>query len=231
MRNPRVCFQQTGLLTGSGGPAPSSHHFKRSPSRVRAAGTWHCDGMFVFGRPTVAHLEEVRADQVPLKVTYGEIGATRRALPAGYRHDRHAVELGVGEDVYRRAIEGLKGWEPHRRAGLMLIPPRPAVQEGQTVVLAVSLPGLSAIAACRIVYVVDETDRFGFAYGTLPAHPEQGEEAFVVQRDSGGTIRFVVTAFSRPRHPLARLGSPIARRIQSGVTRRYLKGLAEFTAA
>jgi uncharacterized protein (UPF0548 family) len=97
-------------------------------------------------------------------------------------------------------------------------------------VLAIALPGISAIAACRIVYVVDEADRFGFAYGTLPAHPEQGEESFLVQRDAEGTIRFVVTAFSRPRHPLTRIGAPIARRIQLGVTRRYLNGLASFTA-
>jgi uncharacterized protein (UPF0548 family) len=187
--------------------------------------------MFVFGRPEGVDLERVRSEQVPLEVTYGEVGATRGALPDGYRHDRHVVELGAGEDVYQRAIEGLRGWEAHRRAGLMLVPVRPAVRQGETVVLAVSLPGISAIAACRIVYVVDETDRYGFAYGTLPAHPERGEESFLVQRDAGGTIRFIVTAFSRPRHPLARLGSPIARQIQLGVTRRYLKGLAEFTAA
>ena len=27
-------------------------------------------------------------------------------------------------------------------------------------------------APCRVVYVVDEPDRRGFAYGTLPGHPE-----------------------------------------------------------
>jgi uncharacterized protein (UPF0548 family) len=40
-------------------------------------------------------------------------------------------------------------------------------------------------------------------------------------------VRFLITAFSRPRHPLARL-APIVRRIQSSVTLRYLTGLAEF---
>ena len=64
----------------------------------------------------------------------------------------------------------------------------------------------------RIVYVTDEPHRFGFAYGTLPAHPEQGEEAFHIETDSHGMVRFVVTAFSRPRHSLARIGSPVARR-------------------
>jgi uncharacterized protein (UPF0548 family) len=29
---------------------------------------------------------------------------------------------------------------------------------------------------CRVVYVVDEPRRAGFAYGTLPGHPEIGGE-------------------------------------------------------
>jgi len=185
--------------------------------------------MFVFGRPGAVDLAKVRSAQASLEVTYGEVGATRGTLPGGYRHDRHTVELGEGDDVYRRAVQGLRGWEAHRRAGLTLVPHNPPIRQGETVVVAVTLPGISAVAACRIVYVVDEADRFGFAYGTLPAHPERGEESFLVQRDAEGTIRFVVTAFSRPRHPLARLGSRIARQIQLGVTRRYLKGLTEFT--
>ena len=175
-------------------------------------------------------LERLLSEQASERVTYDEVGATRGSLPEGYRHDRHVIELRAGERSYRHAIDGLRGWEAHRRAGLTVHPAQPAVRQGETVVLAVSLPGISAIAACRIVYVIDEPDQFGFAYGTLPAHPEQGEEAFLVQRDGQGTVRFAVTAFSRPRHPLARVGSPIARRIQLSVTRRYLNGLAEFVS-
>ena len=55
--------------------------------------------------------------------------------------------------------------------------------------------------------VTDQPEEYGFAYGTLPAHPEQGEEAFHVARRSGRLV-FTVTAFSRPRHPAARLGGP-----------------------
>ena len=186
--------------------------------------------MFLVGRPTVDDLDRILSGQRAERVTYAEVEATREQLPAGYRHDRHAIELGTGEDVYRRAVQGLVDWEAHRRAGLMLHPAKPPIRESETVILAVSLPGLSAIAACRIVYVTDEGDRFGFAYGTLPAHLEQGEEAFHIERDHDDVVRFVVTAFSRPRHPLARLGSPIARRVQLSVTRRYLKSLAEVAA-
>ncbi len=38
-------------------------------------------------------------------------------------------------------------------------------------------------APCRVVYVIDEPDRRGFAYGTLPGHPESGEELFAVRYD------------------------------------------------
>lgn len=170
------------------------------------------------------------AEQRPESVTYAEVHATRGQLPSGYRHDRHVAELGTGKGVYHRAVQALVDWEAHRRAGLMLHPAKPPIREGETVVLAVTLPGISAIAACRIVYVTDEPNRFGFAYGTLHAHPEQGEEAFHIEHDDHDMVRFVVTAFSRPHHPLARIGSPIARRVQLGVTRRYLTSLTELAA-
>lgn len=184
--------------------------------------------MFIVGRPTIDDLERLLSEQVSERVTYAEVGATRGQLPGRYRHDRHAVELGAGEDVYQRSVQGLVGWEAHRRAGLVLHPVKPPISEGETVFLAVALPGISAIAACRIAYVTDEPNRFGFAYGTLPAHPEQGEEAFHIESDVHGTVRFVVTAFSRPRHPLARIGGPVARRVQLSVTRRYLTSLRDF---
>jgi uncharacterized protein (UPF0548 family) len=186
--------------------------------------------VFVLGQPTVGDLERVLWEQASERVTYAAVRATQGRLPEGYRHDRHVVELGAGEDVYERSVQGLVDWEAHRRAGVTVHPAKPPILEGETVVLAVALPGISAIAACRIVYVTDEANRFGFAYGTLPAHPEEGEEAFHVEADAHGTVRLVVTAFSRPRHPLARIGSPLARQVQLRVTRRYLTSLASFVA-
>ena len=193
-----------------------------------APGRWHCGWMFVFGRPTVDDLERVLSGQASEELTYPEVGATRGRLPGAYRHDRHVVELGAGKDVYERSVQALVAWEAHRRAGLMIHPAKPPIREGETIVLAVKLPVLSALAACRIVYTTDDPTRFGFAYGTLPGHPEQGEEAFHIERDREGSVRFLVTAFSRPRHLLARIGAPVARQIQLSVTRRYLTGLAEF---
>jgi uncharacterized protein (UPF0548 family) len=76
-----------------------------------------------------------------------------------------------------------------------------------------------------VVWTVDESDRFGFGYGTLPGHPECGEEAFVVNRHHDGRITFDITAVSKPRHPLVRLGAPVARIMQMRATRNYLAGM------
>lgn len=61
--------------------------------------------------------------------------------------------------------------------------------------------------------MIDEPARFGFAYGTLPRHVEQGEERFLVER-VGDEVFYDILAFSRPRHPSARLGYPLMRRWQ-----------------
>ncbi len=84
-------------------------------------------------------------------------------------------------------------------------------------------------AAARIVYVVDEPNRYGFAYGTLPHHPVAGEEAFLVEQDDRGNVNFVIEVFSRPRHPLARLGKPVSRLVQKRTTRKYLQGMLQAT--
>ena len=84
---------------------------------------------------------------------------------------------------------------------------------------------LGVSAPVRVVYVVDEGRRRGFAYGTLPGHPESGEEAFVVEHLEDDTVRFAITAFSRPATLLAKLGGPVSRLVQSRVTNRYLRAV------
>ena len=84
-------------------------------------------------------------------------------------------------------------------------------------ILARSL-GLWWLNACRIVAVVNEhgpVNRFGFVYGTLPDHAGSGEERFLIEWDrEEGSVWYDILAFSWPRHVLARLGYPWARRVQ-----------------
>ena len=80
--------------------------------------------------------------------------------------------------------------------------------------------------SCRVVYVDEALERFAFAYGTLPGHPEQGEVAFRIERGPADEVRFRIVSFSRTVDPLARLGSPFTRRLQQRVTERYLDAIA-----
>jgi uncharacterized protein (UPF0548 family) len=75
------------------------------------------------------------------------------------------------------------------------------------------------MSAARIVYVIDEPNRFGFAYGTLTDHVESGEERFSVELDqTTGEVWYDLFAFSRPAHPLAKLGLPVSRYLQKSFT-------------
>ncbi len=71
--------------------------------------------------------------------------------------------------------------------------------------------GLWWVNACRVVYHVDghhAARRFGFAYGTLPGHIEQGEERFMVEWDHEDNVWYDLRAFSRPHYWLVRLVTP-----------------------
>jgi uncharacterized protein (UPF0548 family) len=50
-------------------------------------------------------------------------------------------------------------------------------------------------------------------------------------RKKDGEVNFEVVAFSRPADRLARLGSPVARLIQTRISRGYLEGLRSYVEA
>lgn len=160
------------------------------------------------------------------RFTYDEVGSTRTGtLPRGYGLLRRSADVGSGAERFERAAQALLGWEMHRRAGLSVRPSDEQVVEGAVAVVRVGGVRLGLDAPVRVVYVVDEPRRKGFAYGTLPGHPESGEEAFVVELHDGGTVTFTITAFSQPATLLARLGGPISRAAQARVTNRYLRAV------
>jgi uncharacterized protein (UPF0548 family) len=148
---------------------------------------------------------------------YAEVGATRGVHPDGYR--TFTVARRIGLDL-AEAAERLLSWQVQERAGLTVRASSPRAAAGE--VVEMRLRGLRV--PCRVVYVVEEAHRAGFAYGTLAGHPECGEELFLLE-ESAGAVTFTVSAFSRPASALARLAGPIARRAQDVMTRRYLGAL------
>lgn len=153
-------------------------------------------------------------------LTYGEVGATRHGeLPAGYHHLRHRTYLGRG--VLAVAHEALFGWRVHEAAGVRVRASAPRAALGVTLTCELGLGPVQVAAPCRVVWTEVDGDRVGFGYGTLPGHPERGEEAFVLTRTAQDEVWFTVTAFSTPARWYARAAGPVATGLQRWYARRY----------
>lgn len=130
-------------------------------------------------------------------------------------------ELGSGQDVFDRAVACFRSLGAARAAGTVW-PDDATAEAGATVLVAAPIGPLTVVAVNRIVGVVDEPDRWGFAYGTLPGHIEIGEEAFVVARRADGTVVARITARSHAALPAARLLQPVLVPVQRRFAQRYL---------
>ena len=147
------------------------------------------------------------------------VSATRSR---GFVHDHNRISLGQGDAVFEAASEALRNWEMFKTGWTEIAPGTPLIEVGRTVALVTRVFGLWWLNACRIVEVVNEDTparRFGFVYRTLPPHVACGEERFLVEQDDEGGVWYEIRAISRPRHPLARLGYPVTRRMQ----RRFVR--------
>ena len=176
--------------------------------------------VFRLTRPTTRELDALLAAERDAAFTYAHVGATRGPAPAGYAVDRNRVRLGTGARAYARAIAALREWRMTTLGWASIHPPRAPLAPGTVVAMVVHHYGFWSVHACRIVDAVDEVTeemggavhRFGFAYGTLPAHAASGEERFeVAWHRADDSVWYDLLAFSRPRHPLARLGYPVGR--------------------
>jgi len=149
--------------------------------------------------------------------TYPEVGQTFEALPTGYRNIERSQQL--APDTFEAAAADLMSWRIHQRAGLDVYASSDVIT-GAVVVLRLGWGPVKVHAPCRVVYTIDEEQRRGFAYGTLPGHPEAGEEAFFIERDSAEAVTFTIRAFSRPATALTRTIGPVGHWVQDRITDR-----------
>ncbi|TDL05944.1 DUF1990 domain-containing protein [Mycolicibacterium obuense] len=162
------------------------------------------------------------SDLAALPLTYPDVGATASTPPPGYRFLRRTSVIGCGRERFEQAAAAGMRFGMLRGAGLRVESTTPTAEEGTDV-----LGHLGPVSApCRVVYVIDEPDRRGFAYGTLPGHAVRGEELFLVRFDyTTDQVIAEVAAFSQPAAWWSRLGAPVTSLMQKVIAGRYLKAL------
>ena len=172
--------------------------------------------MFSFFRPNRSDIESFISRSAAQTFSYRDVGGTAKERPQnGYTVDHNRIKLGSGTKVWDRAKPAVIGWKMFDFPWVSLCWPAAPIRPGENVAILVRHLGFFSLNAARIVYTIDEPDRFGFAYGTLSDHGESGEERFLVERDPElGDVWYDLYAFSKPNYLLAKMGYPLTRHLQ-----------------
>jgi uncharacterized protein (UPF0548 family) len=168
-------------------------------------------------KPNAQQIAAFHSAQARSEFSYRELGESSDGHPRGYNLDVNRLQIGTGQAVFEAACTALRHWQMFPSAWTEIHPVNTPLETGRHVAMLAHAFGFWWLNACRIVYVVDEMApmrRFGFAYGTLREHVEQGEEQFLIEWDQEDQVWYSIRAFSRPRYWIVRLAYPLARRMQ-----------------
>jgi|SRR5580658_2433074 uncharacterized protein (UPF0548 family) len=178
--------------------------------------------MFSLAKPSRSSIQAFISAQQNQSFAYPEVGNSRQHAPRGYISDHNRIQLGQGPDTFERAKHAVHQWKMFDMPWVHLCWPDTPIEPGVNVAVLVPHLGFWSLNACRIVYVIEEhgsTEKYGFAYGTLPEHGERGEERFTVEfHPKDQTVWYDIYAFSRPR-TLTLLAYPYARALQKRFAR------------
>jgi len=202
-------------LRRSGRGAPQSV----SAVPCRPFGVGH-DGDVVVKLLDASTIGELRSHEL----TYPDDQRVNGVAPPGYAHFSRTHRLADPAD-FAAAGQALMTWQVQARSGLQILASSLRVDIAAVIVMRLGVGAVALNIPYRVVSVVDEPDSQGFSYGSLPGHPESGEESFLLHRTPGGVTTFTVSAFSRPASRLARLGGPLTTGVQRVMTGRYLRAL------
>jgi uncharacterized protein (UPF0548 family) len=180
-------------------------------------------------KPSATQVAQFLASQEPLTFNYPMVGATQNeTAPPNFDVDKNKILLGTGPEAWEAAKLAIRQWVMFPGPWTQIEPHYAPIKTHQTIAMLAQVMGLWWTNSCRIVYVIDEPNRFGFAYGTLPGHVEKGEELFLVERDATNHVYYVLQAFSRPRHLLVRLTYPLPRVFQRKFQRDSKAAMVQF---
>lgn len=185
-----------------------------------------------LGRPSDDLLGLIHQQARAAQPTYDHIGSTldpQRWDGPDVRSESTTVGRGAAD--FTSARTALRTWVPQLALGADRALASRSVAHGETVVLLLRIGPIHVVVPNRIVAVIDEPRRFAFAYGTLPGHPERGEESFTVEYLPDDTVRATIRVEAGPGTVAARAVAPAVVRLQVVALRRYLRAIADHVRA
>ena len=184
-----------------------------------------------LGRPDHATLDELLARAAVASLTYDHVGSTLASTAVHGRTIRtEQLDLGAGPAAFDAAVAGLGAWVCHGGLGATVHPADAPLEVGTSLLVVLHVGPVSIAVSDRIVAVVDEPRRFGFAYGTLEGHQERGEESFVVEHLDDDRVVATIGLDARPATAAARLAAPAIGLFQRFAVRRYLSAWRDAVA-
>lgn len=177
-----------------------------------------------IGRPSDDALADRLRRAESANLTYDHTGST---MADGPNVRAETLVVGLGEEAFHHARAALRTWVPQRAIGASVFPDGVAVEEGTTIFVVLRAGPFTVVVPNRVVAVIDEPNRFAYAYGTLSGHHERGEESFTVELGADGVVTATVRVQDRPGTLLAQLAWPAVRVFQAAAIRKYLLALSE----
>jgi uncharacterized protein (UPF0548 family) len=182
--------------------------------------------MFLIRKPSRFVIDEFLSTRRNQAFSYREVGSTNGTVPPTYTLDQNRVVLGVGSRTFHDAVADIRAWQMFKLGWIEVFPAATPIEVGATVAVLVQHFGFWSLNACRIVYVFDEERRYGFAYGTLQDHAEQGEERFSIDWSAeDDSVYYSILAFSKPKKWQARMMRPLSRMLQKKFARDSLAAM------
>jgi uncharacterized protein (UPF0548 family) len=181
-------------------------------------------GELSWPAPDATEMQRLWLASCDADFSYADPGALlRRSVAPLYERTR---TIGRGDECFAAAVAFVQTWGPQRALGTRIHPCDSRVAEGATMVQCLRVAGCFVTAPVRVIGVTRSDDRFAYAYGTLPGHPERGEEVFTVERGTDGEVRVTVAVRAESGTLLTRCGAPVARRLQRRALGIYVDAIA-----
>lgn len=197
--------------------------------------------MLLLRQPTPEQIHAFLEAQRDAPFSYAAVGASqsltsKSGAPAGFVVDHNRIRLGSGRAVFERAVGGVQSWQMFNLGWVRLFFADTPIATGREVAVLARHLGFYSLNTCRIVYTLDESRdeeshirRYGFAYGTLAAHAERGEERFSIEwHRADDAVWYDILAFSRPHHWLAAVGYPLTRQFQKRFARDSKRAMFDY---